>query len=123
MEIRRHQDQYQYHLESFAAELVEGNLPVSAKVSAYLDSLETPGFWGGEECLSAIANIFNVQIEVYQTNGKIVVMPDAEPGSLPIYRIFYRGYPAARNHYDSILFIRPTKLPQTPADYMAIRSN
>lgn len=122
-EIKRHQEQYQYHLELFATELVEGDLPLATKVGAYLDNLETPGYWGGEECLSAIANIFKVQIEVYQSDGKIVVMPDAEPGSLPVYRIFYRGNPAARNHYDSILFIRPTNLPQYPSDYMAICSD
>lgn len=119
--IRTHLEQFNHHLEAFAAELVEGEIPIQDKVGVYLDRLETSGYWGGEECLTAISNLFAVRIDVHQTNGTISIVPDIEPTA--VYRIFYRGSTQHRNHYDSIICVRPAAMPQNHSDYIAIRAS
>lgn len=110
-EIRENFQYYRQHLYNFANELIQGDAPIQEKVTTYLERLENPGYWGGAECLSAVANRYKVRIRVYQSNGIVTFTPLEPTADQPLLRVFYRGGNLNRNHYDSTLCIRPTTRP------------
>nr|XP_029725342.1 uncharacterized protein LOC115265206 [Aedes albopictus] len=59
-EIQLHPDVYYEDLEAMACELIEGSAAPVQKVLAYIERLRSPGYWGGAECISALANFLNV---------------------------------------------------------------
>ena len=65
----------------------------------YLSDLRLDGFWCGAECLSAVANLKNVKINVYHsiTQRPIIFIPHTG-NSLYEINLLYNGY-----HYDSLL--------------------
>lgn len=109
-EIRENFVFYEEHLSRYAAELVSGDAPAAEKVETYLTNLETPGYWGGAECLSAISNRYKVKIQVYQGTGRVTFSPLGSPTEPPVLRVFYRGGNGTPNHYDSIICVRPRNL-------------
>lgn len=107
-EMRSRRDKYYNHLAIYADELVHGDLPLVEKIEEYLRMLEAPGFWGGAECISSLSDYFKVSVQVYQDNASITFSPEDGGETDPqILQIFYRGTDDARNHYDSIVCIRP----------------
>lgn len=124
-DIQLHPDVYYEDLEAMACELIEGSAAPVQKVLAYIERLRSPGYWGGAECISALANFLNVVIVVYQHTSKIEFRPLAsERVDLPCCQIYYRNIndtgeqeierngsdqhgTGNNNHYDSVLRIIP----------------
>lgn len=125
-EIRNRIEFYYDHVTTFANELVCGDMPEATKVEEYLKLLGTAGFWGGSDCISALANHFAVRIYVHQNNACIKFDPSDNLGQdIPICRIYYRGSTGIRNHYDSIVCVRPhdyslTPLANVPVEFLQL---
>ena len=62
---------YAVDLTTYAEELVHGEYTLEEKIEVYLGLLVTPGYWGGTECIAALANFFGVSILVHQDNARI----------------------------------------------------
>lgn len=106
-EIRNNIANYYAYISVNANDVVHEHIPESEKVELYLQRLECSGFWGGEESLSAIANHFQICVTVYQENTQIRFLPRSEIECSTICHIFYRGFDNVKNHYDSVVCIRP----------------
>lgn len=128
-EIRRNLPYYYDQVASHAAdeclqatdELLQ-YLSVSDQVEWYLAKLETPGFWGGEESISALANHYQVIFTLHQEEGTAIEFRPSDSGMLhlPRYDLYYRSLappvqlfreiesnlPRVKTHYDSVVCIR-----------------
>lgn len=126
-EIRNNIAYYYAQLVAHAAEeFRDYDWSSEYKVERYLENLETPGFWGGEESISALATHFQVAFVVHQEGGsKIEFKPaHSESNILPRYHLYYRVFTpppttgsqveselpsTAIAHYDSVLFLRDAR--------------
>lgn len=117
-EIEDKMDVYYGHLATIANEVITEHVATHDKVLVYLSKLKTSGYWGGAECISAIANRLNVVVIVYQHGTKIEFRPHVtEQNDLYSCHIYYRSihrtgeeeYEQAgvNNHYDSVIRILP----------------
>ncbi len=68
-------------------------------------------FWGGEEALSALSNIYRSRINIYLTTGEVTTINPEGSAEVQEINIFYH-----HNHYDSILTVKAARdsLPLLP---------
>lgn len=67
----------------------------------YLQNLRYDhAFWGGVECIYALANIYQVRVHVFVSSGSITTISPTTPTNQEV-NIFYRN----GDHYDSILAV------------------
>ncbi|XP_058450789.1 uncharacterized protein LOC131430108 [Malaya genurostris] len=114
-EIKRNLHLYYASLSINACEVISGNLSESQKVEEYLQQLLCSGFWGGEESLSAIANLHQMGITVYQENSQFHFLPQSGVETSHC-KVFFRGPGDIKNHYDSVVCVRPKDFALHPSD-------
>lgn len=91
---------------------LEGKMSTDQLIGHYLDKLATPGFWGGEESIRAVAATFGYRISVYSENASRIIIgksgPQGEHLSI-VHRVDEYGI---YNHFDSVL--RPAENGEPP---------
>ncbi|XP_055543551.1 deubiquitinase OTUD6B-like [Wyeomyia smithii] len=67
-------------------------------------NLATPGFWGGEESIRAVAAIFEYNIRVYSENASMTTIGEPGARNQQDLSIVHRSNEyGAYNHYDSVI--------------------
>ncbi|KAJ8873182.1 hypothetical protein PR048_026815 [Dryococelus australis] len=80
------------------------------KIQRFLDDLAMPGFWGGGECLAALANLMLMDIVIYLEQASMHSIKNMTDAVARVARIAYRLSlvgDGVYNHYDSVLSVRP----------------
>lgn len=82
------------------------NANYDQQVRTVLQNLQLDGFWGGEETITAVMEIFNVSIKIFYQNDMTQELSPISHTPTKQLRLFFRLRSGSRNvynHYDSIL--------------------